>query len=130
MSSINLKSYYLDNANQNRLRNYVMTELSKKYNIQPVIGQLDERFNRITGVISENVKPEPKLNFQQNLERINKITIEQLLNGFSQILTPYEKPPSIEAKDDSQNADNSDVSDLYTKLMNEREYRANPPSNL
>lgn len=130
MSSINLKSYYLDNANQNRLRNYVMTELSKKYNIQPVIGQLDQRFNRITNVISENVKPEPRLNFQQNLERINKITIEQLLNGFSQILTPYEKPPAIEDKDDSKNDDNSDVSDLYTKLMNEREYRSNPPSTL
>ena len=134
MSSINLKSYYLDTANQNKIRNYVMTQLSKKYDIQPVIGQLNQRFNRITDVISESVHTDPKLNFQQNLERINKITIDQLLNGFSQILQPYEKIPveSIsQNRDESANtSDNSDVSELYGKLMNEREYTSNPTSSL
>jgi hypothetical protein len=134
MSSINVKSYYLDTANQNTIRNYVMTQLSKKYDIQPVLGQLDQRFNRITNVISESVHTDPKLNFQQNLERINKITIDQLLNGFSQILQPYEKIP-VESRyqniDPSTNSiDNSDVSDLYSKLMNEREYTSNPTSSL
>jgi hypothetical protein len=111
-----------------------MTQLSKKYDIQPVLGQLDQRFNRITNVISESVHTDPKLNFQQNLERINKITIDQLLNGFSQILQPYEKIP-VESRyqniDPSTNSiDNSDVSDLYSKLMNEREYTSNPTSSL
>ena len=130
MSSTNLKSYYLESSNQNKIRNYVMTELSRKFNIQPMIGQLNERFNRITEVISNNVASDNKLNLLQNLERINKITVEQLLNAFSQILVPYEKiqAPVIENK--STEPKNEDVNDLYSKLMNERDYIDNPPTSV
>ena len=130
MSSINLKSYYLDSSNQNKIRNYVMTELSKKFNIQPVIGQLNARFNRITDVISNTVVADTKLNFQQNLERINTITVEQLLNAFSQLLAPYDKMPVPNKEDKSSEPTNNDVNDLYSKLMNERDYKDNPPASL
>ena len=130
MSSTNLKSYYLESSNQNKIRNYVMTELSKKFNIQPVISQLNERFNRITEVISNNVAPDNKLNFLQNLERINKITVEQLLNAFSQILVPYEKIQTPVMDNKSTEPKNDDVNDLYSKLMNERDYTDNPPSSV
>ena len=129
MSSTNLKSYYLDSSNQNKLRNYVMTELSKKFNIQPVIGQLNERFNRITEVISNNVVSDNKLNLLQNLERINKITVDQLLNAFSQILVPYEKNKGPTMENKSMEPTNEDVNDLYSKLMNERDYTDNPPTS-
>jgi hypothetical protein len=132
MSSINLKSYYLDTANQNQLKNYVMNELSHKYNIQPVIGQLNKRFHSITEIISQNVKADNNLNLQQNLERINRITIEQCLNGFSKVLEPFEK---IEVEQPVQNSvnntqDNSDITNLYSKLMTERDYTSNPISTI
>jgi hypothetical protein len=130
MSSINLKSYYLESSNQNKIRNYVMTELSKKFNIQPVIGQLNERFNRITEVISNNVASDNKLNLVQNLDRINKITVDQLLNAFSQILVPYEKIQTPTMENKSIEPKNDDVNDLYSKLMNERDYTDNSPTNL
>jgi hypothetical protein len=132
MSSINVKSYYLDTANQNQLKNYIMNELSKKYIIQPVIGQLNQRFSAITDIISKNVQPDNRLNIQQNLDRINKITIEQCLNAFSQILESFEKteiPSNVQESSDIQE-DNRDVNDLYSKLMNERDYTTNPISTI
>ena len=132
MSSINLKSYYLDTVNQNQLKNYIMNELSKRYFIQPVIGQINERFISITEIIAQKVPPDNNLNIQQNLERINKITIEQCLNAFSQILEPIEKR-EIEVpmqKQSNNSEDNSDVNNLYSKLMNERDYTAAAISNI
>jgi len=132
MSSVNLKSYYLDTANQNQLKNYILNELSKKYIIQPVIAQLNQRFTAITEIISKNVQPDNRLNLQQNLDRINKITIEQCLNAFSQILESFEKQDIPSNVPDSLNnvEDNRDVNDLYSKLMTEREYTSNPISNI
>jgi len=132
MSSINVKSYYLDTANQNQLKNYIMNELSKKYIIQPVIGQLNQRFSAITDIISKNVQPDNRLNIQQNLDRINKITIEQCLNAFSQILESFEKTeiPSNVQESSAIQEDNRDVNDLYSKLMNERDYTTNPISTI
>ncbi len=130
--SVNLKSYYLDADNQKKIRNYVMTELSKKYDIQSVLPQMNERFDRITQFISNNVMADSSKSFEQNLERINKITIEQLLSALSTVLTPFEKKlaePAAAASSNSQE-DQSDVNDLYNQMMTEREYSGIPISNL
>jgi hypothetical protein len=129
--SVNLKSYYLDADNQKKIRNYVMTELSKKYDIQPVLPQMNERFDRITQFISNNVMADSSKSFEQNLERINKITVEQLMTALSSVLTPFEKkkvsaPPFESNSEEGQ----SDVNDLYNQMMTEREYSSIAVSNL
>jgi hypothetical protein len=129
MNSKNLKTTYLDSANQKKIRNYVMSELSKKYDIQSVLPQMNERFDRITQFISNNVGADTTKSFEQNLERLNKITVEQLLNGLSQVLRPYEKEEPVPVISQSED-DNSDVNNLYSQLMSEREYVSVPTSNL
>jgi len=130
--SVNLKAYYLDADNQKKIRNYVMTELSKKYDIQPVLPQMNERFDRITQFISNNVMADSSKSFEQNLERINKITVEQLLSALSNVLTPFEKKKNAAEVPASSNSDEdqSDVNDLYNQMMNEREYSGIAVSNL
>jgi hypothetical protein len=129
--SVNLKSYYLDADNQKKIRNYVMTELSKKYDIQSVLPQMNERFDRITQFISNNVMADSSKSFEQNLERINKITVEQLMLALSSVLTPFEKKnsaaPSFEPNSEE---DQSDVNNLYNQMMTEREYSGIAVSNL
>ena len=133
MSSIQLKNYYLDTANQNRLRNYVLTQLSKEYNIQPIVGQINDRFIKIMEHIAANVPQDNKANFQQNLERLNKLTVEKTLSGFSELLKPYrhiqdvvpvvDTPIAAKVPESSKDK-NNDVGDLYSRLIKEREYTA------
>lgn len=125
MNSKNLKTTYLDSANQKKIRNYVMSELSKKYDIQPVLPQMNDRFDRITQFISNNVGADTTKSFEQNLERLNKITVEQLLNVISEVLTPYAKEAPPQSEDD-----NGDINNLYSQMMTERDYTSVPTSNV
>lgn len=137
MSSTDLTSYYLDTANANTLKNYIMTELSKKYNIQPVVEQIGHKFPQIMKYIANNVKPPRNLDFTGGLNYLNNLTIEKTITGFQTILEPYaydvsQQPQQepIPPKSQQINPDNSDVGDLYSKLMSERDYKTANYSDL
>ena len=141
MSSTNISAYYLDSANQNRLRNEILTELSKNYNIQPMIGQLNTKYSQISNYIASKVQPDSRLTFQQNLERMNQLTYEQSVKVFSGLLADKSKtlPSQGQAQPPaSQNVSDANkglprVDDLYSQLMSEREYvpvSVPPPAQL
>lgn len=138
MSSNTLKTYYLDTVNQNKIRNYVMTQLSKEYNIQPIVNQINSKFPKIMSYIAENMVENKNLNVQQNLDNINRMTIDRCMSAFSNILAPYaiaKNPPvpqhdPLPPKATPVTTDNTDVNDMYSRLMNERDYNKAPISNL
>ena len=129
-TNVNVSSYYLDSANQNRLRNEILTDLSKKYNIQPMLGQLNTKYTQISNYIASKVQPDSRLTFQQNLERLNRLTYEQTMKVFSGLFAtavpePVAVPePTVPASQNVMDANKGlpRVDDLYSQLMSEREY--------
>ena len=138
MSSETLKTYYLDTVNQNKLRNYVLTQLSKEYNIQPVVNEINSKFPKIMSYIADNIVENKNLPIQKNLDYLNRVTIERCLSGFANILEPYKLsinplPPKhdpLPPKATPVEKDNGDVTNMYSKLMSERDYSNIPISNL
>lgn len=112
----NNKNQYLSVNNENRIKSYVMTELSKKYNIHPMVKTIDNKIKQIMEHICQTVSIPKNLSSTDGLQYLNKLTIEHSINGFSDILKPYN------LKNASNNLENNDVNSEYEKLMKERDY--------
>jgi hypothetical protein len=131
-----VQATFLDNANKNQLHNYVMTELSKDYNIQPQISAISQKFVQIMNYISEKIPLDQTKSFQQNLEYLNRTTIEKSLQGFRSMLEPYahqQTPPKLSTQQvqqvqQVQEQDMPDINDMYSKLLTERDYSSIQPS--
>jgi len=128
-----VQATFLDNANKNQLHNYVMTELSKEYNIQPQISAISQKFIQIMNYISEKIPLDQTKSFQQNLEYLNKTTIEKSLQGFRSMLESYAHQQVAPQKTQpqqppQQEQDMPDINDMYSKLLNERDYSSIQPS--
>jgi hypothetical protein len=130
-----VQATFLDNANKNQLHNYVMTELSKEYNIQPQISAISQKFIQIMNYISEKIPLDQTKSFQQNLEYLNKTTIEKSLQGFRSMLESYahqqaapQKAQPQQPQQEQQEQDMPDINDMYSKLLNERDYSSIQPS--
>ena len=128
--STTVQATFLDNANKNQLHNYVMTELSKEYNIQSQISAISHKFVQIMNYIAEKIPLDQKKSFQQNLEYLNKTTIEKSLQGFRSMLESYahQQPPSQQVHQD-EGEDMPDINDMYSKLLTERDYSSVQPSS-
>lgn len=131
----NVKNYFLSSANTNQLKNIVFTQLSKEYNIQPMIPTMNQKFGQIMSYISEKINIEPRLTFDQNINNLNKILVDKATQGFRTILTPHSyknniPPKNVVAEPMILNQSNKvvsepempDVNDLYSRLLNERDY--------
>jgi hypothetical protein len=133
-----VQTTFLDTANKNQLHNYVMTELSKEYNIQPQISAISQKFIQIMNYIAEKIPLDQTKSFQQNLEYLNRTTIEKSLQGFRSMLESYahqqapQKTQQIQPvvqQSQEQEQDMPDVNDMYSKLLTERDYSSIQPSN-
>jgi hypothetical protein len=114
----NNRNQFLMPNNENRVKSYIMTELSKSYNIQPMLKTIDTKISQIMKHIFQTVSVPRDLSINDGIEYLNKITIEQSINGFADILKPY----TIKSASSSNEQLNSDVNNEYEKLMKEREY--------
>ena len=122
----NIKNQFLMPNNENRIKTYIMTELSKKYNIQPMIKTIDTKIVQIMKHIFQTVSIPHELSVSDSINYINKITIDQCINGFADILKPYIIKPLL-----SNEIENNDVNNEYEKLMKEREYtKSNIATNI
>jgi hypothetical protein len=103
-----------------------MTELSKKYYIQSVVKTIDNQISLIMKHIYQTVSLPKDLSIIDSIEYLNKITIEQSINGFADILKPY-----VIKSEATKELENNDVNNEYQKLMKEREYtNSNLPINV
>lgn len=128
-----VQATFLDNANKNQLHNYVMTELSKEYNIQPQISAISQKFVQIMNYIAEKIPLDQTKSFQQNLEYLNRTTIEKSLQGFRSMLESYahQQAPQLPQQPQpqpQQEQDMPDINDMYSKLLTERDYSSIQPS--
>jgi hypothetical protein len=122
----NSKNQFLSANNENRIKTHIMTELSKKYNIQPMIKSIDTKILQIMKHIHQTVSIPRELSQNDSIQYLNNLTIEQSMNGFSEILKPY----IFKSNSESQIV-NNDVNNEYEKLMKEREYsNSNIPVNV
>jgi hypothetical protein len=113
----NSKHPFLLANNENRIKTHIMTELSKKYNIQPMIKSIDTKILQIMKHIHQTVSIPRDLSPNDSIQYLNNITIENCMNGFSEILKPY----ILKSNTENQIV-NNDVNNEYEKLMKEREY--------
>ena len=116
----NIQSGFLSPNNENKIKNHIMTELSKQYNIQPMIRSIDEKIVQIMKHVSENISYPKNMNKNETTDYLNKVTIEQSINGFMEFLKPYMLKSKIQNE-----SSNVDVNSEYEKLMKEREYTPN-----
>jgi hypothetical protein len=137
----------LNSSNTNQLKNVVFTQLSKEYNIQPMIQTMNQKFGQIMSYISEKITIDPKLSFDQNMNRLKSVLVEKATQGFRSILTPYAHVAQKNIVNDQPGRLNDqpgrlndqpgrlndqpgriiepempDVNDLYSRLLNERDY--------
>lgn len=135
-----VQATFLDNANKNQLHNYVMTELSKEYNIQPQISAISQKFVQIMNYIAEKIPLDQTKSFQQNLEYLNRTTIEKSLQGFRSMLESHahQQPQqqkqalqqqALQQQAPQQEEDLPDINDMYSKLLTERDYSSLQPSS-
>jgi hypothetical protein len=83
--------------------------------------------------ISEKIPLDQTKSFQQNLEYLNKTTIEKSLQGFRSMLESYAHQQVAPQKTQpqqppQQEQDMPDINDMYSKLLNERDYSSIQPS--
>lgn len=116
----NSRNQFLSSANENRIKTHIMTELSKKYYIEPMIKTIDTKINQIMKHIYQSVSIPKDVSILNSIDYLNKITIEQSINGFADILKPY-----FINSDSTKELENNDVNNEYEKLMKEREYTSN-----
>ena len=127
-NQIDIKNYFLSSANTNQLKNIVFTQLSKEYNIQPMISTMNQKFGQIMSYISEKINIEPRFTFDQNINNLNKVLVDKATQGFRTILTPHSyknvvaEPISLNQTNKGIEPEMPDVNDLYSKLLNERDY--------
>jgi hypothetical protein len=122
----NSKNQFLSTTNENRIKTHIMTELSKKYYIQSVVKTIDNQISLIMKHIYQTVSLPKDLSIIDSIEYLNKITIEQSINGFADILKPY-----VIKSEATKELENNDVNNEYQKLMKEREYtNSNLPINV
>jgi len=131
-NQIDVKNYFLSSSNTNQLKNIVFTQLSKEYNIQPMIPTMTQKFGQIMTYISEKINTDTRLSFQQNINNLNKILCDKATQGFRTILTPYaykeNNLPQKNMSDQLSEPELPNVNDLYSKLLNERDYSSIPLS--
>ena len=140
-NQIDVKNYFLSSANTNQLKNIVFTQLSKEYNIQPMIPTMNQKFGQIMNYISDKINIEPRLSFDQNINNLNKVLVDKATQGFRTILTPHSynnniSPKNVVAEPISLNQSNKvvsepempDVNDLYSRLLNETDYSSSNTS--
>jgi len=113
----NSRNQFLTTSNENRIKTHIMTELSKKYYIQSMIKTIDTKITLIMKHIYQTVSIPKDLSILDSIEYLNKITIEQSINGFVEILKPY-----VIKSEATTELENNDVNNEYQKLMKEREY--------
>jgi hypothetical protein len=111
-----MTTQFLSSNNENKVKNHIMTELSREFNIQPMIKTIDDKIVQIMRHINGSVGPINSQTPQQNLDRLNKIVIDQCIDGFRKTLKPY----ALNNRATEQK--NDDVKDQYAKLMKERDY--------
>lgn len=127
-NQIDIKNYFLSSANTNQLKNIVFTQLSKEYNIQPMISTMNQKFGQIMSYISEKINIDPRVTFDQNINNLNKVLVDKATQGFRTILTPHSyknvvvEPISLNQTNKGIEPEMPDVNDLYSKLLNERDY--------
>ena len=122
----NSRNQFLTTSNENRIKTHIMTELSKKYYIQSMIKTIDAKITLIMKHIYQTVSIPKDLSISDSIEYLNKITIEQSINGFADILKPY-----VIKSEATTELENNDVNNEYQKLMTEREYtNSNIPINV
>jgi hypothetical protein len=122
----NIKDQFLMPNNENRVKSHIMTELSKSYNIQPMLKTIDTKISQIMKHIYQTISIPRDLSID-GTDYLNKITIEQCINGFADILSPY----SLKSVSKSNDVSNNDVNNEFEKLMKEREYtNSNLPINV
>lgn len=131
-NQIDVKNYFLSSSNTNQLKNIVFTQLSKEYNIQPMVPTMTQKFGQIMTYISEKINTDPRLSFQQNINNLNKILCDKATQGFRTILTPHaykeNNLPQKNISDEPSEPELPNVNDLYSKLLNERDYSSIPLS--
>lgn len=113
----NSKNQFLMPNNENMIKTHIMTELSKKYNIEPMLKTIDTKIMQIMKHIYQTVSIPRELSGTDSIDYLNKITVEQCINGFTDILKPYAIKSGL-----SNDLVNNDVNNEYQKLMKEREY--------
>ena len=113
----NIRNQFLGSNNEHKVKSYIMTELSKQYNIQPMLTTIDTKIIQIMKHISQTISLPRDMSVSDSMDKLNKITIEQSINGFSDILKPH-----VLKKSSSNELVNNDVNNEYEKLMKEREY--------
>ena len=113
----NIRNQFLGSNNEHKIKSYIMTELSKQYNIQPMLTTIDTKIIQIMKHISQTISLPRDMSVSDSIDKLNKITIEQSISGFSDILKPH-----VLKKTSSNDLVNNDVNNEYEKLMKEREY--------
>ncbi len=113
----NIRNQFLGSSNEHKVKSYIMTELSKQYNIQPMLTTIDTKIIQIMKHISQTISLPRDMSLSDSMDKLNKITIDQSINGFSDILKPH-----VLKKTSSNDLVNNDVNNEYEKLMKEREY--------
>ena len=88
-NQIEIKNFFLNSSNTNRLKNVVFTQLSKEYNIQPMISTMEQKFGQIMNYISDKIQPDQRLSFDQNIHKLNNVLVDKATQGFRTILAPY-----------------------------------------
>ena len=73
----NSKHPFLLANNENRIKTHIMTELSKKYNIQPMIKSIDTKILQIMKHIHQTVSIPRDLSPNDSIQYLNNITIEK-----------------------------------------------------
>jgi len=116
----NIRNQFLGSNNEHKVKSYIMTELSKQYNIQPMLTTIDTKIIQIMQHISQTISLPRDMTISDSIDKLNKITIDQSINGFSDILKPH-----VLKKSSSNELVNNDVNNEYEKLMKEREYASN-----
>jgi hypothetical protein len=132
-NQIEIKNYFLTSSNTNQLKNVVFTQLSKEYNIQPMISTMEQKFGQIMNYISDKIQPDQRLSFDQNVHRLNNVLVDKATQGFRTILAPYAhknnssqnfntQPSKAYEPSKAIEPEMPDVNDLYSKLLSERDY--------